>query len=619
MRKRIAAAQRWWANHTLEPRIDVGVALGSSKSVLVTTSRVTEFPSILALDGSGKLVALGESARALEGREPEGVRLVRPFEGGFLNDYLAGRLLLQTGLKKARSVLSSPPAVVLATPSAISDLEGESWVAMARQAGAREICLCSQLVLAAVGAGKKVLEPRARFVVYVGGGNLEVGVVAMGGCLLSHRFPGGGDSLTDLISEYIRRKHHLMIHRGDAEALKCALVCDWDDPSGVPPEGGPCDGKHSLVGKLVDLGLPGQIFVTTREMCELLRPVLEEWVGHVKQALLEISVDWLVDVAEDGILLTGGSARIAGLEQLLVLRLELPVRLAEAPERCVTEGLRQMLLDGELRHAVLSPARSSQVAPQPARSHRLVSGLLAAVLVGCFVVSAHAGAASRSSALSSLILPALAEVDQAEEHWQPQGTSVGPLALLTEKTRELDQLANENRRLWSWLHRPKSALEVDGDQPLLARVVGRDPQGWLSSWTLSAGTAQGVRPGQVVVALSGLVGRVSDVEASSCHVRLLTGTDSVEAGRLPTRKAAGILSGRGPGNLEMEYLNPDAGIKSGDRVYTSGNDGRFPPGIPIGTVRMTQRHLDSSLLTAVVAPAVAFDEVREALILRGSP
>jgi rod shape-determining protein MreB len=611
--RRITRLHALWQQYTAAPRLDLALALGSSKICVVTGSKITTFPAMLALDARSRLVAIGAAASGLEGREPEGVRLVRPFHGGALTDFLAGRQLLQHGFKKVRLPLASAPRVALAAPSQMSSLERETWDALTRAAGARETYFCSQLVLAAAGAGKAVLEPRARFVLTIGAGSMEMGVVALGGCLMSRRYPGGGDLLTDLISDYVRRKHHLLIHRGDAEAVKRALVTDWEHPA---------QGNHTLVGKLVDLGQPGQVYVETRELVELLQPVVEEWVGHVKQTLVETSVEWQVDLAREGLLLTGGGCAISGFAQLLERRLELPTELAEAPEKCVAQGLRKLVTDGGLRRALLSDAPST-FGPGDYRRRQEVTGrrwmvstaVTAALLTGCFFASLH------SLGPRPELMSIVSAMNQAEAGQRPPEATWTAVAQ-TEKNREIEELASENARLLSLLKRSP----ISNYEAVLARVVGRDPQGWLSSWTLDAGTDQGLRPGQVVVSASGLVGRVVEAGPTTSRMRPLLDADSIVAGRIRGRSAgahtgdgrgfSGVVLGRGQSTLEMRYLDADAGIKKGDRVFTNGQDGRFPAGILLGTVVQTQRQLENSSLTAVVAPAAHFNDLDEVLVLR---
>ena len=611
--KGMSIVRTWWMDRTLEPRIDVGVALGCSDSCVVTSSRVAQFPSMLALNAKGKMVALGDEANALEGREPEGVRIIRPFQGGALNDFLGGRRLLEAGLKMARFALSAPPALVLATSTEPSPLERETWIGLARAVGAREAYLCSQLVLAAVGAGKAVLEPRARLVMNIGAGSLEIGVVAMGSCLFSRRFPGGGDMLTELITDYVRRQHHLLVHWRDAETVKKALVCEWNDSE--------CEGSHLLVGRQVDLGHPGQVVVTTQELRELLRPVLEEWVGHVKQALSEVSLDWLVDIAEEGLLLAGGGARLSGLEKLLKGSLELPVEVASSPDRAVSEGLRQILVNGELRHALLAPSPVLSTTGDYRMRKRQVtskvwgSGMAAALLAGCFFLSVHSSEGTPGGPLSPLVVGGLAAYEQAETHWQAKPEPNWSKVEQAEKQHEIERLASENKRLWGWLGERKES-DLSDAQPVLAKVVGRSPEGWLSRWTLDVGSEQGIEKGQVVISQDGLVGQVAEVSEGSCRVRPFLNSDSVVAGRIHSRHSAGVVLGRGLANVEMRYLDPDAGIKRGDKVYTSGQDGQYPAGIPLGTVSQTQRQMDSSFLSAVINPAVSFGDVREVMVLK---
>jgi rod shape-determining protein MreC len=152
----------------------------------------------------------------------------------------------------------------------------------------------------------------------------------------------------------------------------------------------------------------------------------------------------------------------------------------------------------------------------------------------------------------------------------------------------------------------------------MAQVIGRDPRGWFSHWTLDVGKNQNVKVGQVVVAEGGLVGKVISVEDNSCAVKPFVDSDVV-VGRMPERKGSvGVIQGKGTPNLVMERVDPNTGVKVGDRVETSGHDGQFPPGIPIGVVSQLVHQFDSSSVNAIVTPSACLDDVREVIILRGN-
>ena len=620
--KWLSTTRQWWGNRVLDPKLDIAVSIGGSSVAVVTGRKRVTFPAMLALDTKGRVTCWGEQAAALEGREPEGISILQPIRGGVIYDPGGAIKLLEAALKK-RISLGGSPNLLLAVSSQTAALETQSWLELGRQAGAHQTFLVSQLLAAALGAGVHILQPQARLVVHVGAGGCEAGVVALGSTLKVSRSRTGGDVLTEAIREHIRHQHGLVVHRQVAEKLKHQISLYEEDSEAV----------LEAWGRRVEDGQPACMPVLKVELANVVRPLAEQWCTWVHQFLSEVNVDWIEDIREGGVQLTGGSSMLGGFSRLLEERVGLRVSLTSSAGEACSLGMSRILGIGEVRHALLAPRPASipkddylgmRAVAEPVVWRRLALATILAATVGLSFQSAYAtkgtGGDPVTGLLSKVLIPGLATMHETQEQQKKSPEANFKPVLASQQEREIKRLSAENQRLWKWLGRREVTPQARwlAQRPILAQVIGRDPRGWFSSWTLDVGKNQNVKMGQVVMAESGLVGKIVSVEDTSCIVRPFVDSESVVAGQIPERKTSGIVLGRGTPNLEMRYLDPNSGIKVGDRVVTSGQDGQLPAGVVIGQVSQLVRQLDSSFVNAVITPAVRLDDVREVLILRGA-
>lgn len=593
-----SSLRTWWK----APGFDAAVALGGSQVITIASGKRTAFPALLAFNARHRCLASGEKAQALEGREPEGVRIYQPMKGGAVHDPQGAKILLEQAIRRGH--WGGAPRLLLAIGAHPTALERETWEALGRSVGARQIALTSELLASAIGAGVDVLRARCQLVVHIGAGRCEVGVIALGSCLSVRRGELAGENIDEAIQEYVRRAYHLLIHRQDAERLKLALSqCSAESEL-------PVSGRH------LESGAPLRVTLKANELWPVLDPFVHQWVHLLRQFLAEIPVEWLDDIQEQGIHLTGGSAAVYGLGHALRQATGLTVRLPEKPEDCTARGLQTMLKSSVLRKALFSEVKPPQddYAPKNLTAHRTSLGVTAgaALLAGTLFLSAASAHALKLGGPDPWLGPINGWLAAGFAAGQPQKEQSQVLSL--EEKRQLLRLRSENQRLWNWLGRREvNQNGVSGGT--LARIVGRDPHQWLSGVRLDVGKAQGVKTGSLVMAEQGLLGKVVQVDDSTCRVRLCLEPSSVVAGLLPQRKAGGVVLGRGLASMEMRYLDPDAGIKADDVVVTSGQDGQFPRGLPIGRILKVHRSSDSSFLTAEVQPWVRLDEVAEVMVL----
>lgn len=591
------SALRTWME---APVFDAAVALGASSVVVSSAGRRSEFPALLAFNARGKCLATGLEAQALEGKEPEGVTIQQPLRHGTVHDPHGARLLLQKAVRGGASRL------LLATGAHPTALERETWEALGRSVGARQVALVSELLASAVGAGLDVLKPRCQLVLHIGAGRCEVGVLALGACLSVRKGDVAGTDVTQAIQEYVRRTYHLLIHRQDAERLKRELsVCSSEAEL-------PVSGRH------LESGAPLRVNLKAGEIHPLVEGFYSHWTDLVRAFLADMPIDWLDDVQATGIHLTGGCTSLYGLSAALKEATGLRIVRPEQPEGCAAAGLQSILRSPQLRRALFGHTvkPKDDFAEQPVTLQR--SSLVWTLAAGLLAVTLAASAASARALTAGGPDPwlgplaGLAAVAPAARDDAPQASAV----LNREEKRQLASLRAENGRLWGWLGRREAAPKVNSKAGQLARVIGRDGVPWLAGVRLDVGKAQGIKVRQLVMADRGLLGRVVQVDDATCRVQLLLAPTMVSHGAVAARHTSGVLSGSGLPTLSMTGLDPDSHLKAGDLVTTSGQDGKFPRGLPLG--RIAAFHIDpkSGMIDAQVKPLAQIDDVSEVMVLR---
>ncbi|MEW6278989.1 MAG: rod shape-determining protein MreC [Candidatus Eremiobacterota bacterium] len=578
-------------------RLDAGLSLGSRNLHLEGRTRSLTQPCRVAVDPRGKVLALGDAAAAMEGREPCEVRVVRPLREGAVVEPELARQLVASVLRAAS--LPGGAHLAAAVPSDLSAVERAALEHTLKAAGAREVHLVQQTLLAALGAGLKVLEPRGGLVVHLGAETSEVSLFSLGTALHGRTMRVGGAHMDAAIIEHVRRAHQVLLDERAAEAVRCELG------HAVAPEG-----TLEVSGQGLEDGKPTRVTLTAAEVAPVLQPFLEQLQDQLCQVLAECSPELLSDLIADGAALTGGGARFKGLSEFLGQRSRLRLVPAEAPQDAVARGLAALLKQKPLRQVLLA-RRQARPAPRPGSSGWLVAGLAlatAAVLSVGYLGELRSGLAGPvERTLGKVVEPACAAVAPTPE------PSEHTRALLVEKDRQLAELTAENERLQKLLGLQGTAGNLTA---LAANVVARDPKGWMSSVTLDAGTDQGLRAGCAVATDEGLVGQVIEVARSTCRVRLLTDPRAVVAGKVSGRRASGVLQGLGTASVELRYLDPDARVQSGDLVLTSGQDGLFPEGLKVGRVRSVRQVAQASYQAAVVEPLASLETMRTVLVLK---
>ncbi len=316
---------------------DMAIDLGTANTLVYVRDRgiVLNEPSVVAISTAGgrkQVLAVGNEAKQMLGRTPGNITAIRPLRDGVIADFEVAEAMIKHFIRKVhnrRSFVS--PKMVICVPSGSTAVEQKAIVESAESAGASEVFLIEEPMAAAIGAGLPVTEPSGSMVVDIGGGTSEIAVISLGGIVFAKSVRVGGDKMDDAIINYIRRVFNLLIGETTAERIKKEVG------SACPPAEG--DGRSMTIkGRDLLLGVPKEVVVTERHVAESLMEPISQIVEGVRLALEHTPPELAADIAERGIVLTGGGALLSNLDFVLRHSTGLAVTIADDPLSCVALG-----------------------------------------------------------------------------------------------------------------------------------------------------------------------------------------------------------------------------------------------------------------------------------------
>ena len=317
---------------------DVSIDLGTANTLIYVRGKgmVLNEPSVVAIRdepsrGGKTIVAVGAEAKKMLGRTPGHITAVRPRKDGVIADFTYTERMLQYFINKVHGnrFMRPSPRVLICVPYGSTQVERRAIKESAEGAGARSVYLIDEPMAAAVGAGLPVHEPRGSMVLDIGGGTSEVAVISLNGIVYAASARIGGDRFDDAIVNYVRRNYGILIGEQTAERIKMEIG------SAYP---GQTVREMSVKGRNLSEGVPRSFTLNSNEILEALQEPLQGIVSAVKQALEQTPPELGSDVAERGIVLTGGGALLKDIDKLLMEETGLPVLIAEDPLTCVARG-----------------------------------------------------------------------------------------------------------------------------------------------------------------------------------------------------------------------------------------------------------------------------------------
>jgi rod shape-determining protein MreB len=318
---------------------DLSIDLGTANTLIYVRGKgiVLNEPSVVAIrqdrgpGGPKAIAAVGTEAKRMLGRTPGNIVAIRPLKDGVIADFtVTEKMLLHFIHKVHESRFFRPsPRVLVCVPCGSTQVERRAIRESAAGAGAREVYLIEEPMAAAIGAGLPVDEARGSMVLDIGGGTSEVAVISLNGIVYSASVRIGGDRFDDHIISYVRRNYGTLIGETTAERIKQAIGTAYPGAEVTEIE---------VKGRNLSEGIPRSFTLNSNEILEALQEPLSGIVGAVKTALEQTPPELGADVAERGIVLTGGGALLRELDHLLMEETGLPVLVAEDPLTCVARG-----------------------------------------------------------------------------------------------------------------------------------------------------------------------------------------------------------------------------------------------------------------------------------------
>ena len=315
---------------------DLSVDLGTANTLIYTRDKgiVLNEPSVVAIREKGNqrtVAAVGREAKNMLGRTPGNISAIRPLKDGVIADFHVTEKMLQFFIHKVHqnSFIKPSPRVLICVPCRATQVERRAIKESALGAGAREVYLIEEPLAAAIGAGLPIEKANGSMVLDIGGGTTEIAIIALGGAVYAESVRVGGDKFDESIISYVRRKYGNLIGEVTAERIKEQIGTAY-----------PMDEirEIDIRGRNLAEGVPRSFTITSTEVFEALQEPLSAIVEAVRKALEKAPPELASDIAESGMVLTGGGSLLHGIDRLLSEETGLPVVRAEDPLTCVVRG-----------------------------------------------------------------------------------------------------------------------------------------------------------------------------------------------------------------------------------------------------------------------------------------
>jgi len=325
---------------------DLSIDLGTANTIVIAKGRgiIINEPSVVAVKtekyGQQRVLAVGQEAKDMVGKTPGNIKAIRPMRDGVIADFDMTEKMIRKFIEKAhgRSSLISP-RIIICVPYGLTQVERKAVRESALSAGAREVFLIEEPMAAAIGAGIDIREPQGHLVVDIGGGTTEIGVVSLGGLVISKSIRTAGDKIDASLVNYVRKKYNLLIGERVAEEIKInigtAVTLDEELTMVI-------NGRDQVEGLLSSVEL------TSEDAREAMKDPLREVAEALRDVLEKMPPDLAGDIVNHGIILTGGGALIRQLDKYLSDIVRIPVYVADEPLLAVARGTGRALEEIDL-------------------------------------------------------------------------------------------------------------------------------------------------------------------------------------------------------------------------------------------------------------------------------
>jgi rod shape-determining protein MreB len=315
---------------------EIAIDLGTANTVVIYNDKVVvDEPSIVAIDSNtGKLIAIGETARQMHGKTHESIKTIRPLRDGVIADFNAAELMIRGMVKminKGPRLFAPSLKMVVGIPSGSTEVEIRAVRDSSEHAGGRDIYMIYEPMASAIGIGIDVEAPEGSMVIDIGGGTTEIAVIALGGVVCNKSIRIAGDGFTADIQAYMRHQHNIKIGEKTAEDIKIAVGAALPDINNPPPD-------YIVRGPNIMTALPIEIPVSYQEIAYCLDKSLSKVEAALLNVLEQTPPELYADIVNKGIYITGGGSLLRGLDKRLADKININFLLAEDPLHAVARG-----------------------------------------------------------------------------------------------------------------------------------------------------------------------------------------------------------------------------------------------------------------------------------------
>jgi rod shape-determining protein MreB len=325
---------------------DVGIDLGTATTPLLVKGKGIVFrePTYVARDlKTGSIIAVGSEAKAMEGRTPPHIEVIRPVRDGVIADFEVAERMLNHFLRKLKVGGLFNPRVIIGVPTDCTDVEWRAVTEAALSAGARRVYIIEQPLAGAIGAGLPVTLAKGSVLIDIGGGTSEVAVTSMGGIVNARTSRIAGDEMDEAILNYVRKKYNMLIGIRTAEDLK--ITIGSARKMKVPL-------LASVRGRDLTSGLPRTMEMDSNEIAEALQEIVQAMVDLLKQTIESTPPELVADIFEQGVFLTGGGTLLRNMDQVLTDAIGVICKYPDEPTSCVVLGADRLFRSPKLFKAV---------------------------------------------------------------------------------------------------------------------------------------------------------------------------------------------------------------------------------------------------------------------------
>lgn len=320
-------------NNILTPK-RIAIDFGTANCVIIMDGKgiILQEPTVVAISPKEKKVlAIGEDAKIMLGKVPEGVEAKRPLKNGGISNYRLAEALLRRFFRKTMGrIMIIKPEVIVSAPAGLTSVEERALTQALASVGAGKIYILPEPVAAAIGAGMPINLPTGNLIVNLGGGTAEVAVLSLNGVVAYESYRGAGDALNEAIANYLKRKHNLIIGENTAEDIKIQFASALEVKNPIQIE---VKGKNSKNGQ------PSVVYINSNELVEPTREVLNNIANTVKRVLTKTPPELMADIIDNGMILSGGTSMLKGIDEFLTKSVGIPASVVEEPLTCVARGL----------------------------------------------------------------------------------------------------------------------------------------------------------------------------------------------------------------------------------------------------------------------------------------